>query len=519
MAKGTLMIRKLASVLVVCVAATAPLNAAVKPNNLFTDNMVLQQNMPVPVWGTAENGEKVTVAFQGQEVSATAQDGKWMVKLDKLKAGGPFTMTIRGGNTVELKNVLVGEVWICSGQSNMEMHLNSCADAKMHVAESKNPQIRLFTVAKKVAAEPVSEVQGKWVECGPDTVGSFSGVAYFFGRDLQKALNVPVGLIHTSWGGTPAEAWTSKPTLEANASLKSYVERNESAIANFAKTQEKYKADLELYKVAAQKAKDEGTTPPKAPTAPANPATSPHRPAGLFNGMIAPVQPYAIKGAIWYQGESNAGQAYLYRTLFPAMITDWRATWKQGDFPFFFVQLAPWQKIVTEPQESAWAELREAQLFTSQTVPHSGMAVITDVGDPADIHPKKKEPVGARLALAARAMAYGDDKLVYSGPVYDKIQVQGQKALLSFKHVGGGLVAKDGKLTGFTIAGDDHKFVNADAEIVGDHVVVSSPNVAKPVAVRYGWANCPVVNLFNKEGIPATPFRTDDWPGVTQPKK
>jgi sialate O-acetylesterase len=513
------MVRKFALVLAVCILGTAPLHAAVKTHGLFTDNMVLQQGMSVPVWGTADDGEKVTVQFQGQEVSATAKDGKWMVKLNKLEAGGPYTMTIRGSNTIELKNVLVGEVWICSGQSNMEMGLGGCADAQKHIAESKNPMIRLFTVPKKVAATPTDSVQGTWVECGPQTVGGFSGVAYFFGRDLQKARNVPVGLIHTSWGGTPAEAWTSQPALEAVADLKGYVERNEAAIKNFSQTQEKYKADLEKYKEVAQKAKDEGKTPPPAPRAPGDPATSPHRPAGLFNGMIANLQPYAIKGAIWYQGESNAGQAYLYRTLFPTMIKNWRETWHQGEFPFFFVQLAPFGAIVKEPQDSNWAELREAQLMTSLHCPHTGMAVITDVGEERDIHPKKKEPVGARLALAARAVAYGEEKLVYCGPLFEKMEVQGEKAMLSFKHVGGGLVAKDGKLTGFTIAGDDHKFVNAEAEIVGDKVVVFSPNVAKPVAVRFAWSNCPVVNFFNKEGIPATPFRTDDWPGVTAPKK
>jgi sialate O-acetylesterase len=513
------MLRKLALPLLLCLMLTAPLHAAVKPNPVFGDNMVLQQNAVVPIWGTADDGEKVTVQFQGQELSATPQNGKWMVKLNQLNAGGPFTMTIRGSNTVELKNVLVGEVWVASGQSNMEWPLSACADAQRHIAESANPQIRLFTVAKKVAAEPLGEVQGKWTECNPETVGRFSGVAYFFGRDLQRALKVPVGLIHTSWGGTPAEAWTEKAALEADPLLKVYLERNQAAIANFPKAKERYQADLEKYKEVAQKAKDEGKTPPQAPRAPADPATSPFRPAGLFNGMIAPLQPFAFKGAIWYQGESNAGQAFLYRTLFPAMIKNWRQTWSQGDFPFLFVQLAPFGKIVAEPQESNWAELREAQLFTAQTVPHTGMAVITDVGDEKDIHPKKKEPVGARLALSARAIAYREDKLVFSGPVYEKMQVQGEKALLSFKHVGGGLVANGGKLQGFTVAGDDHKWFNAEAEIQGDQVVVFSPQVAKPVAVRYGWANCPVVNLFNKEGLPATPFRTDDWPGVTQPKK
>jgi sialate O-acetylesterase len=435
--------------------------ADVKLPSLIGDGMVLQQGMKVPLWGTADPDEKVTVQFQDQKVAATARDGKWSVVFDKLKAGGPFEMTITGKNTIRVKNVLVGEVWICSGQSNMEMKVVNSANAREVIANATNPMIRLFTVKRIKADKPLSDVTGNWSECTPQTLPGFSAVGYFFGRDLEKALGVPVGLIHTSWGGTPAEFWTSRAVLDAYPELKGL---NGSQ---------------------------------------------------LYNGMIAPLIPYAIRGATWYQGESNAKGAYQYRTLFPAMIKNWRDDWKQGDFPFLFVQLAPYKKIEKEPQESDWAELREAQLLTSLKVPNTAMAVITDVGDEKDIHPKRKEPVGARLALAALGLAYGKE-VVYSGPLYDNMHVEGNKAVLAFTHIYGGLVAKDGPLTGFTIAGEDKKFVNAEAEIRNNAVVVWSARVDKPIAVRYGWANYPTGNLWNRDGLPASPFRTDDFPMITR---
>ena len=492
--------------------------ADVKPQALISDGMVLQRDMEVPIWGTADDGEQVTVSFQGQEATTTAKDGKWLVRLQPLKAGGPAEMTITGKNKLPIKDVLVGEVWICSGQSNMEMSLKGTANAQKDIAKSRNPNLHLFTVPKLGLEKPGEDVKGKWSECGPDTVGGFSAVAYFFGRDLQKALEVPVGLIHTSWGGTPAEAWTSRPALEANPDLKYYFEQEDKAAKNYPAALEKYKADLAKYKEEAKKAKAEGKTPRQAPRPPNQPLIGSHSPSALYNGMIAPLIPYAVRGAIWYQGESNAGKAYEYRTLFPTMIQSWRTAWKEGDFPFLFVQLAPFMKIQPEPGESNWAELREAQLLTSLKMPNTAEAVITDVGEENDIHPKRKEPVGARLARAALALAYGR-KIEYSGPVYDSMKVEGNRAVLSFTHVDGGLEARGGALEGFTVAGEDRKFVKADARIEGDKVVVSSPQVQPPVAVRYGWANFPVVNLWNKEGLPASPFRTDDFPGVTQPKK
>jgi sialate O-acetylesterase len=438
--------------------------AEVKVHGLFTSHMVLQQGKKVPIWGTAADGEAVTVTVGEQKLETKAAGGKWRVDLAEMKAGGPLKITIAGTNTITLDDVLVGEVWICSGQSNMEMTVRSSADADKEIANAKHPKIRLFTVPRERDPKPRTDVKGNWVECTPQSIPNFTAVGYFFGRALQAKLDVPIGLISTNVGGTAAEEWTSREVLEANPDFKPTLKNGNS------------------------------TT--------------------LYNAMLVPLAPFAIRGAIWYQGESNAGRAEQYRTLFPAMIKNWREIFGQGDFPFLFVQLAPWRMIVDQPTDSDWAELREAQSMTLKASPATGMAVITDVGDEKDIHPKQKQPVGERLALAARSIAYGE-KLVFSGPTYSKLAVNGKEAVVSFDHVGGGLVAKGDSLSGFTIAGADRKFHNAKARIEGDKVIVSSDQVAAPVAVRFGWANFPVVNLFNKEGLPASPFRTDEFPGVT----
>jgi sialate O-acetylesterase len=506
--------------------------ADVKPHPLISDGMVLQRGMKCPVWGTADPGEEITWSLPGQQEGTGGggaradQDGKWRIDLPPLKAGGPYTLTLKGKNTVTIKDVYVGEVWVASGQSNMEWPLAASATAREDIASSANPKIRLFTVGHRIEEKPVHDIRvtktdGRWLECNPQTSGRFSAVAYYFGRDLQKALNVPVGLIHSSWGGTVAEAWTPREALEANPALANLIDPPGAAEEKYKKALAAWEATMVKHKEAVARAKAEGKKPPQQPFIfkPADPPHNPNRASVLYNGMIHPLQPYAIKGAIWYQGESNAGRAYEYRTLFPVMIESWRKTWREPDFPFLFVQLAPWLAINKEPMESAWAELREAQLLTSMKLKNAGMAVITDVGDEKDIHPRKKEPVGARLALAARALAYGEH-LTYSGPLYDRMEVEGNKVVLSFKHVGKGLEAHGGsQLKGFTIAGTDRKFHNAQAEVKGDKVVVWSDQVEKPVAVRYGWANYPVVNLANKEGLLASPFRTDDFLMTTAPKK
>lgn len=439
------------------------LHAEVKPNVLFTDGAVLQRGQAVPVWGTAKDGEKVTVEIAGQSATTTAQGGKWKLELKPLEAGGPYEMKISGENTVTVNNLLVGEVWVASGQSNMEWTLNASFQPEIEKPKANFPQIRMITAKKVPSRQPLEEIQGSWQVCSPETVGNFSAVAYYFARDLQAKLGVPVGIISTSWGGTPAQAWTSAEGFEGHPELNGYA--------------------------AALKASD--ALPEKGQQ---------NFPAALYNGMIAPVVPYGMKGVIWYQGESNAGKSKEYQTLFPAMIADWRSKWKLGDFPFLYVQIAPFKG---QPPE-----IREAQFLTLGKTKNTAMAVTTDYGDANDIHPKKKEPVGHRLSLAARALAYGE-KIVHSGPLYDSMKAADGKAEISFQSVGGGLVAKDGDLKGFTIAGADGKFVPAKAVITGDKVVVSAEGVADPKAVRYGWENVPDVNLFNKEGLPASPFRTD----------
>jgi sialate O-acetylesterase len=517
------------SVLAIAVMSFGILHADVKPNPLFTDGAVLQRGQPVPVWGAARDGEKVTVEIDRQKVSTTAADGKWSVSLKPLKEGGPHTMKISGDNSVTVNNLLVGEVWVCSGQSNMEWPFSKVHNAQEEGPKADYPKIRMFTVKRKVSIKPLAEAEGSWVECSPQTVGGFSAVGYFFARDLYQKLGVPVGMIHTSWGGTPAQAWTSLEGFGNDPQLKEYVDAATRRLASYdadvaayaekmeefnAKSKEwnetvgkTYQETLKGWNEAAAKAKNDGQPVPPKPTpsspqpkAPQNPEGGSGNPATLYNGMIAPIIPYGIKGVIWYQGEGNAQKSKQYQTLFPAMIADWRKRWKQGDFPFFFVQIAPFNG---QPPE-----IREAQFLTLAKVRNTAMAVTTDVGNANDIHPTQKEPVGQRLALAARTLAYGE-KIEYSGPLYDKMTAKGGNIILGFKHVGGGLVAKDGELKGFTIAGEDKNFVPAQARIDGATVVVSAEGVSLPKAVRYGWANVPDVNLFNKEGLPASPFRTD----------
>ncbi len=488
---------RLARVYLLAAAMLVPaglLRADVAPHPLFTDNMVLQRDVEVPVWGKADPDEEVTVGLAqgpaGEAIQTKAdKDGKWSVKLPATKAGTGYTLQIAGKNKIVLKNVAIGEVWICSGQSNMEMAVNSCYDPEKIRAGAKNPNLRLFTVQKRTASAPIDD-QGdlkhftKWDESSPETVGGFSAVAYAFGNNIQRSLNVPVGVIHTSWGGTPAEAWTSIPALEAVPELKYYA----ANAANAAK---------------------------------GKPPVGPNVPASLYNAMIHPLHPFAFKGAIWYQGESNAGRAYEYRSLFQTMIQDWRKKWG-NDFPFLCVQLAPWH--ANDADGVSWAELREAQLLATKKLKNVGMAVITDVGDLYDIHPRDKMTVGNRLGLSARGLVYGQ-KIVHSGPVYKEMKVEEGNAILSFDELGGGLQARYQTLNGFEICGEDQEFYPAKATIKGETVVVSSTKVKKPVAVRFGWKNHPVVNLFNKSadgktiGLPATPFRTDDFPLTTMPKK
>jgi sialate O-acetylesterase len=500
--------------LLLTLAAAALSTAEVRLNGLFTDGAVFQRDRHVPVWGTARDGEKVTVHFQQQTVSTTAQNGNWRVELLPMKAGGPHQMSVEGDNRIVVHDILIGEVWICSGQSNMELHVAQCDRAAAEIADSANSMLHLLRVPMKAADEPQSDVRSQWKECGPSTVGRFSGVGYFFGRDLQKSLGVPVGLIDASYGGTPAEAWMSRKTLESRPEFRSILEEEAELARDSPRAMKQYEADLAQWAKDAEVAKRENRQPPVKPQIPFGPFNF-RRPTGLYKGMVLPLVPYAMRGVVWYQGERNSPRAYQYRTLFPAMISDWRALWSDS-FPFLFVQLAPYGASLPEPRDALWAELREAQLLTSLSVPNTAMAVITDVGEHDNIHPVRKQPVGARLALAARALAY-QEKIEYSGPIYRSMEVRGDKIMLSFDHLGGGLVARSGTLAGFAICGLDHKFVNAMAEIRGDQVWVWSPSISSPIAVRYGWAAFPQVNLWNAAGLPASPFRTDSFPGLTGP--
>lgn len=509
-----------AVVLVIVLVLAGVLSADVRLPSVISDNMVLQQGKAVPIWGWADTNEAVTVTGSwgsGKWETTADQDGKWMVKIDTGKAGGPYEMTVSGKNPITIKNILVGEVWVCSGQSNMEFTVKQAKNSAEEIAEANNyPQIRQFLVGRKVIYTPMYNCNGKWQICNSQTAGNFTAVGYFFGRELTKQLNVPVGLINTSWGGTPAESWMSREYLEKDPNFQPILKRFEAASVDINGLKAKYREDMQKYNAIVPQLKAEGKPLPPKPEEPIGPG-HPYSPTGLYNGMIVPILPYGIRGAIWYQGESNAWRAYQYRTLFPAMIKNWRDAWHQGDFPFLFVQLANYMQPEPQPVESDWAELREAQLMTLSSVPNTGMAVTIDIGEP-DIHPKNKQDVGKRLALWALAKTYGKD-IVYSGPIYKSMKVDGNKAVLAFDDIGGGLVAKGDSLKGFAIAGADRKFVWADAKIEGDTIIVSSDKVAAPVSVRYAWAINPVCNLYNKEGLPATPFRTDTWPGVTDGRR
>ncbi|MBS0209560.1 MAG: DUF1080 domain-containing protein [Planctomycetes bacterium] len=477
--------------------------------SLFSNHAVLQRDMPAPVWGQAAPGIKVTVKFADQEKVATAdKNGRWEVRLDPLAAsseGRTLTATAEGETKpLSRTDVLVGEVWICSGQSNMAWTLSSSDGGAEAIAAAGDGQLRLFAAAAKATDEPQALIGGEWAVDAPNAAQGFSGVAYFFGKELRKSLGVPVGLVRSAVGGTVAEAWTARGDLEANPTLVGLFDVQAKAVTDYPQSLASYKQKetelLAKWEADVAKAKADGKPEPRKPAAPQDPTKSPNRPCGLYNGSIAPLQPYAIRGAIWYQGESNSGRGKQYQTLFPAMIGSWRKAWGQGDFPFLFVQITPHNNMTPE--------VREAQRITTETTPNTAMAVTVDVGHPTDIHPRQKQPVGQRLALAARALAYGE-QLEYSGPTYDTIRVDGGRAILSFKHLGGGLVAKGSELRGFTIAGTDGNFAPAKAMIDGDTIVVSSESVSSPVQVRYGWTNVPDINLFNQAGLPASPFQTD----------
>jgi sialate O-acetylesterase len=620
---------------------------------IISDNMILQHNKPIKVWGWADKGENVTVVFKGQSKSAkTDKSGRWTVVLAPEPAGGPFQLIISGKNSITLNDVLIGEVWVCSGQSNMEWTVGYSKNAEEEIRNGNYPQIRQFLVQKSVSLKLEEDVKGgDWKVCSPDNIADFTAVGYFFARDLFNELKVPIGLINTSWGGTHSETWTSREAFEQSEEFKSMIatlpaidlealakqkrddqlqklkdmninlssvdatswktpsyddsrwrsleapglweeqgfdetdgvmwyrktisivgsDAGKEAVVELAmiddsdetfingikvgqtvnRYNEKRKYNvpagvlLEGKNLIAIKVEDTGggggiygeKSDLKLTTKSHNiipldgkwqvniesltsstTSIGPNAyPTLLFNAMVNPILNVAIQGAIWYQGESNAGRAYQYRKAFPLMIQDWRSHWKQGDFPFYFVQLASFNaNHGTSEHGSSWAELREAQSMTL-SLPNTGMAVTTDIGEATDIHPRNKQDVGKRLAAIALNRAYGRNN-VFMGPVYKTINVEGTKIRVSFTSVGSGLMVKDkyGYLKGFEVAGSDQKFRYAKAWLEGNDVVVSCDEVSDPVAVRFAWADNPEdANLFNKEGFPASPFRSDTWQGIT----
>jgi sialate O-acetylesterase len=480
--------------------------AALKMPNIFGDHMVVQQNMPIRVWGWTTPGQAVTVELGGQTASAKAgDDGRFDATLPELKAGGgPLKLTVKADETVTFDDVLVGEVWICSGQSNMQWSVNASNDPDLEKATAKYPGIRMINFPQIGSQEPILTHDRQWKVCTPETVGEFSAVGYFFARQVHQTIDVPIGMINNAWGGSACEAWINRDVLNADARFKPLMDRWTGMESTFnqlaAKTDltEDEKKNLEnLKRLMAGNA----------------------RPANIYNGVLKSHLGYTIRGAIWYQGESNAGRAYQYRDLFPLMISNWRQEWGQGDFPFYWVQLADFKEEKTEPADSDWAELREAQTMTMSMLPNTGEAVIIDIGEGKDIHPKNKVDVGRRLARWALANQY-NVAVPFHSPQYKNMEKQDGKIVLTFDHVDGGWRPFDVQApVGFTIAGEDKKFVTATAKILQDgRIEVSSPAVPNPASVRYAWADNPVCNMFSAAGLPLTPFRTDDWPGITADK-
>ncbi len=492
-------------------ALATSVGAAVKLPALFSDHAVFQADQALPVWGWADAGEDVVVSLGDQTAKTTAEaSGQWRVRLKPLSAGGPYTMTVTGTNQVEVKNILIGEVWLCGGQSNMQWTVSNSNDAETEIAAATYPMIRLFKVKVEGADTPQEDVIGEWVACSPETIPGFSAVGYYFGRHLRTELDRPIGLIQSCLGGTNASSWVTRDVLSDNPAFHNFLDNFQKTVEAFPKRQADYEAKLAAWEAARDQARKDGAAfTQRAPQPPMGP-THVKRPNALYNAMIAPLVSYAIQGVIWYQGEANAGtpeSARQYASLFPALIRNWREQWGQGDFPFLFVQLAAWDVA----KGDGWPLLREAQ---SQTLAlkNTGQAVAIDVGHPTDIHPKDKQTVGYRLALAALNIAYGRDG-VYSGPVYVGRRVDGDRMDLLFDHAGSGLMVKGDALKGFTICGPDRVFHPAQATIVAPgRVEVYSPKALQPEAVRYGWAPYPECNLYNKEGLPASPFRTDRYP-------
>ena len=472
-------------------------NADVRLPAIFGSNMVLQAGQANRVWGWADPKETVRVSLDEHTVETNADDsGRWQVVLPSMYVGGPYQMSVSGKNKITFDNVMIGEVWICSGQSNMQWSVQQSNDADLESLTANYPNIRMISVPQVGTQEAQDDFTGSWQACTPEVAKQFSAVGYYFGRQLHQTLDIPIGLIDNAWGGSAAEAWINRDTLESDGRFGSLVEY-------WKQLEEEFEADPEPTQNMRRR------------------MAGNQRPANIYNGVLKPTIGYGIRGVIWYQGESNASRAYQYRDLFPLMIQSWRDEWGQGDFPFYWVQLADYMQEKQEPADSTWAELREAQTMTMSKLPNTGEAVILNLGEASDIHPKNKQDVAKRLARWALANDYGYDQLVHHSPQYKSMEKQNGHVVLTFDQVGGGMDTFDVREPlGFTIAGKDKVFHFAKAEILGEgrgrsQIRVSSEHVSEPVAVRYAWADNPVCNVQNLEGLPLTPFRTDDWPGVT----
>jgi sialate O-acetylesterase len=532
--------------------------AGVRLPRIFADHMILQSGQPVPIWGWAESGERISVEFAGQQKSAVADpNGNWSVKLDALAASAmPRELTVRATNTVKFSDVLVGEVWLASGQSNMAFSLSAAHNAAEALAAATDPLLRFFTVQHATAAEPQTDLRGNWELSTPATAKNFSAAAYFFARELRAKLDCPVAILHSSWGGTPAQTWLSLDALRQDPPFTVYLKKWDEALAQhhtvladparslaYQRDLKQWQKDVAPVFNAAMKdynaANSAGPKPVPARPEPTNPdpigmpspSARPSIPSVIYNAQIAPLATYAIRGALWYQGEANGAAGLEYRALLPRLIADWRTRWAQGDFPFLIVQLPGWNHDARPAEFHDWPWLREAQSLTARDVSHAALAVTIDLGNPNDVHPKDKLDVGHRLALLARRLVYGES-IVASGPMFRGVTFDGPSAHITFDEVGAGLAIgeapwrADGvdplptdRLLGFALAGADRVWHDADVRIEGDGVIVSSSAVATPIAVRYAWANSPHCNLYNRDGLPAAPFRSDDWPLPTPPKK
>ncbi len=521
--------QRLLIVLAICCAMTDAARADVKVPRLFSDNMVVQRGMPIPVWGTAEPGEKVTVKFAGNEAAAEAgADGRWKVKLPATPMNGQGqNLLIEGKNKLSLQNVLIGDVWLCSGQSNMAWNLNDC-NSPEDIAAATLPTIRGFSVPTRTAPEPQDDIPSGWQLCLPDSSRGFSGVGFFFARRINKETGVPIGLLNDAWSGSMIEPWIPPAVLDApdvSPVVAKMREQREAHLGNYRRELGASLDGVEKWLASARQAIATGGTLPASPPIPNDPRNQGFVPTSYYNTMVYPLVQFPIKGVIWYQGESNGGDGDEYAEKMRALIEGWRKQWNEGDFPFYFVQLAN----IGDPNEKpeggdGWSKIRCAQAKAMQTIPHTGMASAIDVGTFNDIHPRNKFDVGERLARWALKNEYGKSDLEASGPIFQSQKIEGNKIRLTFDHIGGGLIVgkktgrqptekvEGGKLKHFAIAGEDKKWVWADATIDGDTVIVSSPEVAQPVAVRYAFSPNPDgANLYNAAGLPASPFRTDSW--------